>query len=1189
MKQFKWRKLAAVLLVVCLSVGMVTPASAAGLFSSSRSSSLLGSLTDRWNNLWNSIFGGAQEEEPAEDAGNTETGDLTLVEDETTVTEGTDLRASTYDLQLMNTRATTTLKYFPVTLYDYNTETINNATHQVEVDARLGNQWNGIYFSAGSPEDESYTYTTSGVTYSQEQDGYISWRSLAPDNTNRKSTGYYVRLTSDGQYYPAYVTRTSSGSGWSTKYNFTLEYKKNNDFYTVSTGSSRNDCPEPSGNAGVETVTITGYWSSNTYVALYESNSGHTMTTEKLPYAAWNFWNKNTKNNDYGQYTYSGLVESTLDAYKNIQFTKPDGGIFNSDSMVKTIYTNVEMPFVYDSATKYYTFDASQNGVYFKQNSTQGSTTAQPGGRLYFDNTPQGVGGASFGDGSETVWAPFDSTTNLTGSQSTVNMNYHFGMAATIPFTMTANGRIDPNDEESAAIEFTFSGDDDVWVFIDGQLVLDLGGIHNRLDATINFAENTWSLSKSNSVNVAVQDFNGAAISGKLFDDGPTTGKLKQTLTTFAAKESHELTIFYLERGEGSSNCKIRFNLPMKDTVSVTKQITQSVDEYGAKYDLTASEQTQVNNVDFGFTLYEGSTPVANALFNVVNANGQVVDTRTTDNRGHFTLKNGQTARFIVDIPEQGQSYQVVEDWNDNSAYTKPDYSYSGNAAKGFEIDGVSYTQPNPSLPGTTGNATSSTITVKGSEEAEDSLNFVCTNYWKHVNETTITANDDKIVVDYGLPVVISPLANDVDQNAVSVEITDVTGAKYGNAEKTQDGKAILYTLDKQLTDVEVLTYTVKATGENGVDTDTKTAKIYIIPATTMYYEEVFTGLVTFSDGWMPEGTSKNATQEPGVVRTIGDSPYGSDAAYKGYVGDSNGTSRYVDTTDSSASFSYSFTGTGTSFFARTSGSSAVLSIQVTDEDGNEVAYQNRNTKYVSTAGTDVETLYNIPVYTIEGLDYDTYTVNVTVLKAVAVLKYGNDFYLDGIRVVSPLNPSSKNLAVATEAYSDDGEAGMVSATLRQKLLKDYTTDGEDGLVWTNDGFVVFTDSNGQVETADEYQSNGPKEELYLNAGQSVTFSLANWNADSNKIYLGIKAPVAAQTITIGSRPIEITNSADCYYDISEYGDIKDVNGVKIVTFNITAGSGLISLTNIKVTGDPDFVIVSGKNADAGDSTDIEA
>ena len=833
------------------------------------------------------------------------------------------------------------------------------------------------------------------------------------------------------------------------------------------------------------------------------------------------------------------------------------------------------MPFVYDSATKYYTFDASQNGVYFKQNATQGSTTARSGGRLYFDERkPQDVGNAHFGDGSETVWAPFDDTTELTGHDSTVNMNYHFGMAATIPFTMTANGRIDPNNDTSDPIEFTFSGDDDVWVFIDGQLVLDLGGIHNRLDATINFAENTWSLSKSNSVDVAVADYNRAAISGKLFNDGSTTGKLGQTLTTFAASESHELTIFYLERGEGSSNCRISFNLPMKDTVSVTKQITQSVDANGNKYALTASEQKQVDNVDFGFTLYEGSTPVANARYNVVNANGQVIDTRTTTNSGQFTLKNGQTARFVVDIPVAGQSYQVVEDWNDNSAYTQPDYSYSGEAAYGFSINSTTYPGHNPGFPITSGDATSSTITVKGSEEAEDSLNFVCTNYWKHVNNTTITAYDDKIVVDYGLPVVISPLENDVAQNGEK-SLVIVSAGQFGEA--SIEGNTIRYTLKKQLTDVEKLTYTVQATGEIGSDTATDTAEIYIIPATTMYYEEDFSDLVTFTGGWTINGESKNATQEPGVVGTIGDSPYGSDVAYLNDSGDSNGTSKYVSTDGAAAQFSYTFTGTGTSFFARTNNNTAYMRVVVSQRD--KVVYElMRDTSYKTEDPSDSTTLYNIPVFTYMAEEYGTYKVTVTLAVHNNMYQYGSEFWLDGIRVFNPMDLDSELVDTATNAYAADGEANMTNVTLREKLLKDATKDDVTGsLVWDDEHFVIFTDTNGEIKTASEYQSNGPKEEVYLNVGQSVTFSLTNWDRNSNKIYLGIKAPMGGGSVSINSRdPITISNTCDCYYDISDYLTLSEGNA----TFEIKASGAVISVTNIKVTGDAKFTIV--------DQTDIE-
>ena len=1182
MKHGRWQRMAAVALAICLSAGVATPANALSWSSSGSSSSWWNSWTDSWNNFWDGIFGGSEQEQG---------GTLTLVENETTVTEGTELRADTYALEKANSN--TDLKYFDVTLYNYDATTINDATHQVEVDKNQNlTQWNGIYFNGGSPGEESYTYSTDGtVSYEQKQDGDITWDTLANSNVTHKETGYFIKLNSDDQYYPVYVTRTLSGR---RVYDFTLEYQKDGSYVEVVTESGRyitSNCPRvEDGISDVELYIDRGWFDTTYYIALYQPSSSGTKTVGPLQYAVWNHWDKDIYNNkgEQGQYTYSGLVEPKLDSKKNIQFTKPEGGIFNENAEVKKIYTNVDMPFVYNSNTKYYTFDASQNGVYFKEDGSQGSTTAKSNGRLYFNETPQGVGDASFGDGSKTVWAPFNNTTDLTGYDSTVNMDYHFGMVATIPFTMTANGRMNPTDNNSEEITFSFSGDDDVWVFIDGQLVLDIGGIHNRLDGTINFADNTWSLSESNAVDVSVRDYNEKAISGKLFNEDGQTGTLGQTLSSFAAKESHELTIFYLERGQGSSNCKIQFNLPMKDTVSVTKQANQSITDTEEISPLTAEEQKRVDKIDFGFTLYKDDEPVAYTSYNLLNANGQIIDTRYTDRNGHFTLKNGQTARFVGVIATEGSQYRVVEDTVEEDLFSRTDYSYSGTAADGFTVDGTYY-ESGDRIPDTEKSLASETVTARGSDEAEDSLVFVCTNYLNaNMPNPSARPQDDRIVLDYGLPVEIDVLSNDVYRGD-QIEITGVTGEQYGTVE-IQNGK-IIYTPTEQLTDVEVLTYTVRvtATGNSGdettTDTDTRTAKVYIIPATTMYYEENFTGLVMFSDGWTVEDNDTADTyQEPGVVGTVGDSPYGSDVAYLKDSGDSNGTSKWVDTTGSSASFSYTFTGTGTSFFARTSANSGVISVKVVNEKtGVQVAYQNRNTKYVAVDGTDVGTLYNIPVYTISDLDYGTYKVEVTVLKALAVLGYGNTFHLDGIRVVSPLNPEDENVGVAEAAYAQDGEAGMTMATLRQKLLANATEEGEDGLVWTDDSFVVFTDTNGKVETASEYQSNGPKEEVYLHDGQSVTFSLANWNPDDNKIYLGIKAPVGSGTVEINGRSLNIQNSTDCYYDISDYRDITEVNGMFVVTYKITAGNNsLISVTNIKVTGDPDFVIVTGDDVDAG-------
>lgn len=1133
MKHGKLRKLLALVLVLCMSVSLVVPAYAAG-GSSSAHSAFGRSLIQSWNSFWDKLFGGS------DDAGDA---DLTLVEDETTVEPGTALRASTYALDAPSAQAdTTTLKYFPVTLYDYDTTTINNATHQAEVDAGLGSTWNGIYFNGGAPAAESYEYSTGGevsYTYSGETVSY--------SNNNNYSMytkgGYYVDVGGI-KYMVTNITCTRSGNWWSYTYSWTITYDGGS---TTSSDSS---------------------------ITLYTRKASNTATTNSLSYAAWNWWNKNSENNDNGDLIYTGLVERELDSLKNIRFTKPDGGIFNSNATVKTIYTNVEMPFVYEGGT--YTFDASQNGAYFYADNSQGSTAAQSDGRLYFNEGKPQSNGGSYGDGSSTVWMPFNSTQNI-GSEA----NYHFGMAATIPFTMTANGKMNPNDKNSEDITFSFSGDDDVWVFIDGQLVIDLGGIHNRLDATINFAKNTITYSENNSAdaNTTTGSYNDTsfATSQTLFTTDNTTGTLNQTRETFAAKDSHELTIFYLERGAGSSNCKIQFNLPMKDTVSVTKRATQSISSDGTVSSLTTAEQKVVDNIDFGFTLTKNDTPVANTNYNLMNANGQVISTPATDANGHFTLRNGQTARFVGEIAADGAEYQVVEDAVDTMGFELPTYTYTGTAAGGFTVSSTSYSDGS-AIPSTAKNLTSAAVTAKGSDEAEDSLGFVCENYFDaNLPNPSSRPVDDQIVIDYGLPVVIDVLANDV-YHGDKIELTKVEDAQYGKAE-IENGK-IKYQLTKQLTGVEVLTYTATVTGTGNFGTETttkseaKTAKVYIIPATSMYYEEDFSDLVTFSDGWSDVGTAQTDPQEPGVVGTPDDSPYGSDAAYRNDSGDSNGTSKRVNTTTGAASFSYTFTGTGTSFFARTTNNSGYMRVVIT-EDGEEVYQLRRDTSFKTE--DNKKTLYNIPVFTWKAENYGTYEVTVTIATQNELFNFGNEFWLDGIRVVKPLDSTDQNASVAASAYAADGEASMTVATLRQKIIQESMYEDENGyLVWDGENFVIFTDTNGKIQLADEYRSNGPKEEVYLNEGQSVSFSLTNWDPNTNKIYLGIKAPTGSGTVSINDNTLNINNAADCYYDISNFANIKtDEDGVNTATFKITATSSLISVTNIKVTGKAEFTIVN--------------
>ena len=1172
------------------------------------------SLKNWWGDFWDKVTGKGDNGTSKEEVSAL---DLELVEDETTVENGDMLRASTYATDISKAAD---MKYFPVTMYNYDAKTINAATHQKEVAANPNlTKWDGIYFNGGTPGEEGFTYTKpenveadhptwgnlldSGKTYYRDEECTNqvhvetitgdTWVKKTPtcktligtESDNWVKTAYYYTPDNGTNYHPVYAKR--SKGLWGVKI-YTWGYSESD-----SASDVKNIQEQKEGLLSSDSVNISVYQkeigtigyrlldsqnaelertdtdSTNTSdcvkTMLYHKVAG-TINVGPLHYAAWNFWTGNIGSNGEGangaggngNRVYSGLVQDKLDANKNIQFNKTEPGIFDSNEKIKNIYTNVQMPFQYNNGT--YTFDSSRMNARFKGAPTSNTS-------LKFYPVPQ-TNNQNYGDGSTTVWMPFTDKQNISGEGG---CDYHFGMNATIPFTMTSDGKMKTGDPNSEDITFSFSGDDDVWIFIDGQLVLDLGGIHNRVDATLNFAENTWKLFKSdlNTYNREVSDVNDGPVSGKIFNDDTGNGKINQDRVTFAAKDSHDLTVFYLERGAGSSNCKIQFNLPMKDTVSVQKQVSETD---SAGLNLSDDTLTSINARDYEFTLYKDGKPVQNTNYNLLNADGQYVQTGSTDKNGHFKIKNKQTAKFVGEIGTD-TSYYIVENTLGDT-WTKPAYTWShemtNGASKTEEANGY----------------TSMKIRASGSNEAQDSLSFVCKNTMEHVGNTTLTPQDDEIVIDYGLPVEIDVLKNDVALNAsektLESVVTEGEGApKYGNA-TVKNGK-ITYQLTKPLDGVEVLTYTVKATADNSVETDNKTAtaKVYIIPATTMYYEDNFSNFVTFEGKsgyakWSDKGTSQTDLQEPGVVGTVGDSPYGSDKAYITDGQDSNGTSKYVNTEANWAQFRYTFTGEGTTFFARTTNNSGYMRVIIKDKDTGKKVYTGyRDTSYKTNDNSTM--LYNIPVFSWYAENYGTYEVIVSLSKKTG--NYGTDFWLDGVRVYKPLNEMDTNYDLAQAAYATDGEANCTVATLREKLIAEAMYEDENGeLIWSvkdqeNGNFVVFTDTNGEIKNASEYVSNGPKEEVYLNQGQKISFGLKDWNSNEHKLYLGLKAPMGNATVKINGHSLSIQNSTDCYYDISDYIKVTaEGNGA----VEIETTDGLISVTNLKATGNVEFILVGG-------------
>lgn len=1372
MKRSLWTRVLAVVLVISM---LATPVSAASRYGNNNRGGW--GWGWGWDSFWDYWFGGSDEEEETEpvetepaqtepvetEPAQTEDGSdtvLTLVEDASTVDNGEVLRASTYALTRDASATTTTTKvvYFPVTMYNYDTDALNDATHALDGDT----VYRGMYFTGGSPEYTKSTdadmsafvageYYIQNIRASENRTDGASWLQAHEDNKIYAVTKdyatvwtlviendeYYLTCDIDGVTYYMVVGTGGDNDGYTTTKtpieivaysgNSSGVQLRQNGYYLCQWG-------------GVAVQDFGGYNVNNdggNGMLFYPVDSdepiapGEGVTKIVSGYEEWNRWDKAAGSNANGDLIYTGLVQDTM-VDDQIVFNVPEGGIFNSVTSVKNIYEYVGLPFVLKEYTNenndegklglYYSFDSDANGAYFEGTPQSGSidefgnVTAH---NLHFaEGAPQPMpSGLSVGDGSTNAFFPY----NNQSSYATADVDYHFGMRADLPFSMTPNGRVKSTDDESAPITFTFSGDDDVWVFIDGHLVIDLGGIHNRLDATINFAENTITYSEKNGQDddnsTASYNDSSFAMVQQLFTADGDEGVIPMSLDAFALDPDHEMQVFYLERGEGTSNCRIEFNLPMNDTVLVTKDATQSWsqaaedadlalnpdDENAGVDQLTATEQAIVNNIDFGFTLYKKTAeedavfePVANTNFYLIGRGIEGTVINQTDANGHFYLKNGQSAKFITEIPMEGVTYYVVED-KVPDGFVAPDFNFAGEAVYDYTYTDGTATRTAPAadasqipeqvipMPEENEDGTltwaenkSYEVTVKGSVEANDSIEFICANYLdaELPNPTALTY-EDIIVIDYGLPVNIDPLANDVFRGD-SIEIIAVGGADLTLAEvvdKDGDGvyeeddlditpddtyesgtvnfndvpyavdangtitrDTLTYTLNKQLTEVEVITYIIKVTGQEKQEATEATltqydyaiGKVYIVPATTMYYEENFSDLVTFKSGngqWEDNATTDDsavsANQEPGVVGTVGDSTYGSDVAYLSDSGDSNGTSRHGDTTEGAIQFSYTFTGTGTSFFARTSATTGYMQVKI--YEGTEINSDAlldltyRDTYYEDTNGSNEDstgTLYNIPVYTQEDLPYGTYTVVATIAKAgtkgageVGNDGYqhsGKDFYLDGIRIVQPLNMHVTGYTEdenaypiydaitekALGAYATDGEANVDIVTLRYKLI----TDAEDGNNPWN--FVVLTDTNGEVKTAEEYTSIGPKEEVYLLPGQSVSFAIKYWHKDGYLLHLGMKAPFGTGKAQVGQTTFNLENATDCYYNItgmqfsieSETDD--EGNTYYVATYTISATDRIVSLTNLKVTGNYEFALIEDVDIDVngsdGEGTDGE-
>ena len=315
--------------------------------------------------------------------------------------------------------------------------------------------------------------------------------------------------------------------------------------------------------------------------------------------------------------------------------------LFNNDSQAngrqkgKAVYNDVKGLFQLQKG--YYVYDSyGSRGNYAVYNYTTNSFDVYNKAGVY----KGGVSDANLGQ-----FFPFDSADKVFDEKGnslspkqiidgSTSLNHHFGMSMTTEFVQPTNGKTtDGND-----MIFEFSGDDDVWVYIDGVLVGDLGGIHEKATLKINFATGAVHVGHVDNANDPEKTIQDTTIKAMFQAAGADTSNRRFSGNTFLNSSKHTLSFFYLERGAGASNMSLKFNLttlPSSEVEKVDQNGEAVQDAKFALYQSDASWKTQ------GDPIAQGTTDDKGRLVLLKSDDGSVLsfDNQHADGHNYFVLK----------------------------------------------------------------------------------------------------------------------------------------------------------------------------------------------------------------------------------------------------------------------------------------------------------------------------------------------------------------------------------------------------------------------------------------------------------------------------------------------------------------------------------------------------------------------
>ena len=319
--------------------------------------------------------------------------------------------------------------------------------------------------------------------------------------------------------------------------------------------------------------------------------------------------------NEKNSYAFQGIVADKRDSDGDIVMngTTLKEPHFNEEFLTSKnsknaklgeVYHNVEFPFTQKEVfvesdqkgkgVKYWWFDSKETSLYLRKdtnsdqlylgNDSTGETTAE-----YLSEASHNVDSASDPNKVSTQYGffPFNETTT---SNSAVRYNYGYGAKLEIPFTLTSTGTVKDDYNNEIPIRFYFSGDDDVWVFIDDQLVLDIGGAHARVSGVLEFDQRD---NKKNTVTSYVSRVKNSKTDNYGAEDCDENKHETETSITYLGTTEkyyknasvsipnlstgkHTLTMYYMERGMWESNMAVAFNFPDNNELQVQKEVELS-------------------------------------------------------------------------------------------------------------------------------------------------------------------------------------------------------------------------------------------------------------------------------------------------------------------------------------------------------------------------------------------------------------------------------------------------------------------------------------------------------------------------------------------------------------------------------------------------------------------------------------